>query len=693
MAFSLLMCSAVIVLCILANRFLKRFGIPAVLIFIGLGMLFGSEGIVKIPFDNFQIAETICCTALIFIMFYGGFGTSYREAKPILPKAVLLSTMGILITAGLTGLFCYYVVGMSLQEGLLTGAVLSSTDAASVFSILRSKKLNLKEGTASLLEVESGSNDPFAYMLTIIILNWMAGDGENIVLLIVEEVGLGLLFGAGLGLLAVKILKTAELEAGGIDTILMIAFVLFSYAAPVLIGGNGYLSVYLFGFIVGNARFKSRVSLVHFFESIDHLAQMLIFFLLGLLVFPSMLLPILGTSVLIFLGLTFIARPVAVLLVMTPFHSSWRQQALTAFAGLRGAASAVFAIIAVVSPGYAGYDVYNIVFCVAIISVAFQGLLLPLAAEKLDMVDDSQNVMKTFSDYQDDQEMQLIQIRLIPGHKYIGKKLKELNLGDVLVVLIERGDETIIPRGDVLLQQGDVLVLSGETYHGDADTVLDELTIEPGDSRIGRRVRDIRGLENSLIVLIRRKDGNTVVPRGDTFNLPQDFNPQSGGLICSRGSSARTMRSCSLCSFAGFFSSDILLQIFHYIGQRDRLQFPLHRFLYPLQFIVQDIVYIPSYRTVRIRILMEMEQGIILNAFHRAVYIQKRDLIQRFDDRRAPGPPLHLDQSRIPELGEDPADDNRVYIDTGCQKITGNLILFLKRLHTGHHMYSDCKSA
>lgn len=516
MAFALLMCSAVIVLCILTNRFLKRFGIPAVLIFIGLGMLFGSEGIVKIPFDNFQMAETICCTALIFIMFYGGFGTSYREAKPILPKAVLLSTVGILITAGLTGLFCYYVVGMSLQEGLLVGAVLSSTDAASVFSILRSKKLNLKEGTASLLEVESGSNDPFAYMLTIIILNWMAGDGENIALLVVEEVGLGLLFGAGLGLLAVKILKNVELEAGGIDTILMIAFVLFSYAAPVLIGGNGYLSVYLFGFIVGNARFKSRVSLVHFFESIDHLAQMLIFFLLGLLVFPSMLLPILGTAVLVFLGLTFIARPVAVFLVMTPFRSSWRQQALTAFAGLRGAASAVFAIIAVVSPGYAGYNVYNIVFCVAIISAAFQGLLLPFAAEKLDMVDDSQNVMKTFSDYQDDQEMQLIQIRLTPGHRYIGKRLKELNMGDVLVVLIERGDETIIPRGDVLLRQGDVLVLSGETYRGDTDTILDELTIEPGDSRIGRRVRDIRDLGDSLIVLIRRKDGNTVVPRGDT---------------------------------------------------------------------------------------------------------------------------------------------------------------------------------
>ncbi|HJA66863.1 K+/H+ antiporter [Lachnoclostridium sp. An169] len=529
MAPGLLVCSAVIVLCILTNRFLKRFGIPAVLIFIALGMLFGSEGLVKIPFDNFGMAENICCTALIFIMFYGGFGTSFKEAKPILPKAVLLSTAGVVITAGLTGLFCHYIVGMSLQEGLLVGAVLSSTDAASVFSILRSKKLNLKEGTASLLEVESGSNDPFAYMLTIIILNWMAGGNENILLLIAEEVGFGLLFGAGLGILAVKILKSHDLDTGGIETILMIAFVLFSYAAPVLIGGNGYLSVYLFGFIVGNAEFKTKISLVHFFDNIDRLAQMLIFFLLGLLVFPSMLLPILGTSVLIFIGLTFIARPVAVFLLLTPFRSSWRQQALTAFSGLRGAASAVFAIIAVVSPGYAQYDVYNIVFCVAIISVAFQGLLLPFVAERLDMVDDSQNVMKTFSDYQDDQEMQLIQIRLNPGHRYIGKYLRDLNLGDVLAVLIERGSETIIPRGDVLLQEGDVLVLSGETYQGEADTLLDEIKIEPGDTRTGSQVKDIKGIENALIVLIRRADGNTVVPKGDTVIQDGDV------LVVSRG--------------------------------------------------------------------------------------------------------------------------------------------------------------
>lgn len=149
--------------------------------------------------------------------------------------------------------------------------------------------------------------------------------------------------------------------------------------------------------------------------------------------------------------------------------------------------------------------------------MAFQGLLLPFVAEKLDMIDDSQNVMKTFSDYQDEQDIQLIQIRLKPDHRYIGKRLCELNLGDVLAVLIERGDETIIPRGDVLLREGDVLVLSGESYQGDADTVLDETKIEPNDKRIGKRIRDLGGRDNSLIVLIRREDGNTVIPRGDTI--------------------------------------------------------------------------------------------------------------------------------------------------------------------------------
>lgn len=166
----LLLGSTVIIACILANRITSRFGIPMLLAFIGLGMAFGSEGLFRIPFDNFRFASDFCTVALIFIMFYGGFGTRWKTARPIAGKAILLSSLGTILTAVLTGIFCHLILGFRLMEGLLAGAVLSSTDAASVFSVLRSQKLSLKYSTDSLLEIESGSNDPFAYMLTLISL-------------------------------------------------------------------------------------------------------------------------------------------------------------------------------------------------------------------------------------------------------------------------------------------------------------------------------------------------------------------------------------------------------------------------------------------------------------------------------------------------------------------------------------------
>lgn len=529
MEFGMILCAVVIVVCIVTNKFVNRFGVPTVLVFMGIGMLFGSEGIVKIPFDNFEAAEKICTVALMFIMFYGGFGTSFRAAKPVLPQAVSMATLGVVLTTGITGIFCHFVLGMSIQEGLLMGAVVGSTDAASVFSILRSKQLDLKDGTASLLEMESGSNDPFSYMLVMIVLGWMEGGNENILLMVLKELGFGVIFGAGLGVLAVIVLKKIEFEIEGIDTILMIALVIFAYAGAVLLGGNGFLSVYLLGIIVGNQKFDNKVSMVHFFDGVDHLAQILIFFLLGLLVFPSRLVPIFGTALLIFIGLTFIARPLAVFFLLTPFRASWRQQALVAFSGLRGAASIVFAIIVTVSPVYTKDDVFNVVFCVALISVAFQGMLLPLAAEKLDMVDEEQNVMKTFSDYQEEQQIQLIQMTMKKGHKYIGKKISELRIKNMLIVLIERGEETLMPRGNVVIQENDILVLSAETYHGDADTILNEQSIAEGDDRIGKRIRELPDMGDSLIVLIKRQDGTTVIPRGETKIKAGDVLVQSIG--------------------------------------------------------------------------------------------------------------------------------------------------------------------
>lgn len=525
---SLILCAVVIATCILTNKLTNRIGVPAVLVFMAIGMIFGSEGIFKIPFDNFELAEKICSTALVFIMFYGGFGTSIKAAKPVLKQSLCMSTIGVVLTSTLTGVFCHYVLHMSMQEGMLLGAVVGSTDAASVFSILRSKQLNLKDGTASILEVESGSNDPVAYMMTMIILSWMSASKQNVIWMLIKQIGVGFLLGAGIGILAIWSFRHIEFEIEGMDTIMLIALVLFAYAGSVLLGGNGYLSVYLMGIIVGNQKFEHKVAMIHFFDGINHLAQILIFFLLGLLVFPSELLGIIGISLLVFIGLTFIARPIATFLLLSPFRASLRQQILIAFSGLRGAASIVFAIMVTVSPIYTKNDIFHIVFCVALISVSFQGLLLPVVAERLGMVDDEQNVMKTFSDYQDEQQIQLIQMKMENGHKYIGKKISELRIKNMLIVLIKRGEEDIVPRAEVRIKEGDILVLSAQSYEGDIQAVLREETIEEGDSRIGCLIRDLPKMEHQMIVLIRREDGSTVIPKGETMIQKGDVLAVSG---------------------------------------------------------------------------------------------------------------------------------------------------------------------
>ena len=250
----LLITSIVIFLCILLNRVSNRIGIPALLAFIVLGMLFGSDGIMKIDFDNYAFAEQICSTALIFIMFYGGFGTNWQRAKAVAVKSVLLSTIGVIITCFLTGLFCHFALNMSWEISFLLGALISSTDAASVFSILRSKKLNLKYNTASLLEVESGSNDPCAYMLTVAFIAISQGSASpgNIAILIVKQLAFGIIFGVLIAKLSIMLLRYIRFKSAGFDAIFMVGIALISYALPAYFDGNGFLSAYIVGIILHN---------------------------------------------------------------------------------------------------------------------------------------------------------------------------------------------------------------------------------------------------------------------------------------------------------------------------------------------------------------------------------------------------------------------------------------------------------
>ncbi len=520
----ILLGSVILIACIIGNKISSRLGVPTLFFFIALGMLFGSDGLLKIEFGDFVFSEQICSTALIFIMFYGGFGTKWSAAKPVAGKAILLSTLGVWMTAGLVGIFCHFVLGTGLLEGLLLGAVLGSTDAASVFSVLRSQRLNLKYGTASLLEVESGSNDPCAYMLTVVLLSAMGGEisAGQVVYAVFAQIVYGVLAGIAIAALAGWVLRHARFETDGFDAIFLIAVILAAYAVPALVGGNGYISAYLAGILLGNQTLPRKKNLVHFFDAFNGMMQMLIFFLLGLLVFPSQLSSVFLPSLFIALFLTFVARPLSVCCLMTPFKAPFRQQCLVSWAGLRGAAYIVFAIMAVVSPAYGKETIFQIVFCVVLLSILFQGTLLPMMAKKLDMLDERENVLKTFNDYSDETNVQFIRLDLREGHPWIHRRIQEIeSIPGLLIAAVLRGKEAVMPKGDTRLQEGDAVILVAKEYLGREGITLSEQHVEQGSVLIGKNLKEIDLKKQSLVVLIQR-DGKDMIPDGESRILEGD---------------------------------------------------------------------------------------------------------------------------------------------------------------------------
>lgn len=526
----ILLVAAVILLCLSLNKMSNKLGIPMLLAYILLGMMFGTDGILKIPFDNFTIAEQICTVSLIFIMFYGGFGTNWKQAKPVAGKAVLLSTVSVILTAVTTGAFCHFILRMDFWESMLIGSVISSTDAASVFSILRSKRLNLKNNTASMLEVESGSNDPCSYMLTVIILTIMSGElsGSSLVVMIFSQIIFGILVGVVVALAAAFILKKVNFATDGFDTIFVFSMALVSYAGASMINGNGYLAAYIAGIILGNTPLHHKKSLVHFFDGITGLMQMLIFFLLGLLAYPSQLPKILPIALAIAVFLTFVARPVSVFAILMPFRCPVKQQLLVSWAGLRGAASIVFAIMATVSPAYTKNDLFHIVIFIVLFSISIQGTLLGLVAKKLDMIDENGNVMKTFSDYSDEMPVEFVKISIKAGHPWENRKIKDLaSLPDLLLVLILRGEERIIPNGNTVVLAGDKIVLSALSPEENLGICLTEIPIEKDSKWIGKPLSRIKLGEEKLVLVLKRNEkvvipnGNTVIRENDVLVISQ----------------------------------------------------------------------------------------------------------------------------------------------------------------------------
>ena len=499
----LFLSSIVIILSIFMYRYLSKFGVPMLLVFISLGMIFGVNGIFKIDYENYELSKDICSFALIYIIFFGGFGTNLSIAKEVIKKSLILSSLGVIFTSLLTGIFAHYILKIDWYTSFLIGSVLGSTDAASVFSILRSHKLNLKENTASLLEIESGSNDPFAYVLTISFLTLSKGE-LNLPILLFKQVCFGLLVGYIFTKISILSIKRIHNIDSGMSMALIMASMLLSYSISEFVGGNGYITVYLLGVLIGNIRFNKKSEIVSFFNGITSIMQILIFFLLGLLVNPLEALRYTLPAVLIMIAMTILIRPFVVSLLISPLKSSRGQKLLVSWAGLRGAASVVFAILVVVANKEVGMIVFNIAFIVVLLSIAIQGSLLPFFSRKFNMIDEEENVLKTFNDYSDTEDV-VKNLEFMPS---------------VLLVLIIRNGQNIIPNGDTMIEKGDRVVLCGSSFI-DRNTRINlyESIVDKTSKYKNKSIRELP--KNTLIVLIKR-DGIAMIPSGNTTILEND---------------------------------------------------------------------------------------------------------------------------------------------------------------------------
>ncbi len=515
----LLLAGIVIVICVLSNRVASKLPVPSLILFICLGMLFGADGPAHIQFRDYALTEFACCAGLLFIMFYGGFNANVREARPVAPQAILLSTAGVLVCAGIVGAFCHFVLGLDWLVGLLVGSVIASTDAASVFNVLRGAKLSLRDGTDSLLEIESGSNDPMSYMLTVILSTLIVGADINVPLMAAEEIVIGIAFGLGIGKLAEIALERVDFAMEQGETIFLIAVALVSYALPGVLHGNGFLAVYLCGMWLGNTDIPHKRDMALTFDVITEVCQMAIFFLLGLLVQPSRLHLVVLSAIIVFAFLTLVARPLSTFLVLRPFGASLAKIGITAGAGLRGAASVVFALYVVTSGAqmWLPFNIFDLVFVVVLLSLVVQGSLLPALARALDMIDANANVMRTFNDFQEESDLSLIKIKVDPTHPWIGRALRDVPTPrDLIVVLILRhGNERVVPGGDTVIEAGDLLVYAAPTFEARDDFKLREVHVGEHHRWAGKLLRELPDTSRIVIVMLKRGD-QSIIPNGDT---------------------------------------------------------------------------------------------------------------------------------------------------------------------------------
>ena len=467
----LLVGAILLFLSVLVGKTGAKFGVPALLLFLGVGMLAGSDGF-GIYFDSPQIAQFIGTVALCIILFSGGMDTHYREIKPILAPGVTLATLGVLMTTIITGLFIYSLSDLlpgnfqlGLLESMLLAAVMSSTDSASVFSILRSKGISLKERLRPTLELESGSNDPMAYMLTILLIQVIeigVIDWPHSIVLLFMQLSIGAAAGFALGYAIVWIINRINVPNESLYPVLLFSCVFFVFAFTNLLQGNGYLAVYIAVLVVGNRKLMHKRSLTTFFDGFTWLFQIVMFLTLGLLVNPSELPAVAGVGLLVAIFMIVVSRPISVFTCLLPFRRfTTRARVYISWVGLRGAVPIIFATYPLMSAEIPNARmIFNIVFFVTIVSLLVQGTTVSAMARWLGLVGKSEEKEIFNVALPDEIKSAMSEIELTDEALSGGNKLMNLSLPDnTLVVMVKRGEQYFVPKGHTHLQSRDRLLV------------------------------------------------------------------------------------------------------------------------------------------------------------------------------------------------------------------------------------------
>lgn len=468
----LLVGSILLFISIIVGKTSYKFGVPTLLLFLVIGMLAGTDGIGGINFDNPQIAQFIGIVSLNFILFSGGLDTNWKSVKPILREGIVLSTLGVLLTAVSLGTFVWLITDFTIYESMLLGSIVSSTDAAAVFSILRSKSLALKSNLRPTLELESGSNDPMAYVLTIAFLTLVIHQDQSVLSIIplfLQQMILGGIAGFAFGKLSKFIINKIKLDFEGLYPVLVIALMFVTFSVTDVVGGNGFLAIYICAVYLGNQNLIHKKTILKMYDGLAWLMQIVLFLTLGLLVFPTRVFPFIGIGLLISIFLIVVARPVGVFISLIFFKMKLSRRFYISWVGLRGAVPIVFATYPLLAGIEKANMIFNIVFFISVTSVLIQGTTLTIVAkwlhvglpEKIIPVSDTDRFISEIT------KTAMKEIIVLPEYNAVNKKIVDLDFPkEAIIAMIKRNDKYITPSGSTVIEPNDVLLILSDNQEG-----------------------------------------------------------------------------------------------------------------------------------------------------------------------------------------------------------------------------------